>query len=123
MLVALAVGVTLAVPPLREHTPILLIFAAIILTGLLAGMGPGLLAVGLTTLALLTWLTPATNYDEPGLWRPVQAIAFVAVTSGIVLLMEARRRAEARLDEERELVRVAQELSLDAFTILAGCAR
>ena len=118
VLVALAVLITLAVPPLREHTPVLLIFAAIILSGMLAGMGPGLLAVGLTTLALLSWLTPAGGYDEPGLWQPVQVLAFVAVSSGIVLLMEARRRAEARLDEERELVRVAQELSLDAFTIL-----
>ena len=48
----------------------------------------------------------------------MQVPAFVVVTSGIVVLVEALRRAEARLDEERELVRVAQELSPDAFTIL-----
>lgn len=118
VLVALAVGLTIAVAPLREHTPVLLIFAAIILSGLLAGMGPGLLAVGLATAALLSWLTPLNGFDEPGMWRQVQAVAFVAVTSGIVLLMEALRRAEARLDKERELLRVAQELSPDAFTIL-----
>ena len=117
-LVGLAVLVTVAVPAIRQHTPILLIFAAIILTGMLAGLGPGLLAVALATMALLFWLTPASGFGAPGYWGPVQVVAFAAVTSGIVILVEVLRRAEARLDAEHELLQVAQELSLDAFTIL-----
>jgi PAS domain S-box-containing protein len=118
VLVALAVLVTLAVPAIRDHTPVLLIFAAVILTGVLAGLGPALLAVALTTVALLIWLTPASNNRLPDSWWPVQVVAFFVVTSGIVILVEALRRTEARLDKERELVSVAQELSLDAFIIL-----
>jgi PAS domain S-box-containing protein len=118
VLVALAVLVTLTVPAIHEHTPALLVSAAVIISGIVAGLGPGLLAVALATMALLIWLAPASVYGVLGDSVSVQVVAFVAVTSGIVILLEARRRAEARLDEERELVLVAQELSLDAFIIL-----
>ncbi len=117
-LVTLAVLITLAVPALREHTPALLIFAAVIVTGVLAGLGPGLLATALATIALVTWLTAGSLYGGPSDTWPLQVPAFVVVTCGIVVLVEALRRAEANLDEERDLVRVAQELSPDAFTIL-----
>jgi PAS domain S-box-containing protein len=127
-----ALAATLVTPQLRANTPLLFFFPAVLVSAVYGGLGPGLVAVVLTAAALVFWVLPgAGSPDSPG-WQLVVAVAFVAVAAIIVVIVYALQRARTGLNTEREALeaalatisaseerfRVAQELSLDGFTLL-----
>jgi PAS domain S-box-containing protein len=132
LLALLAFAATLATPHVRAGTPLLFFFPAIIAAAVYGGLGPGLLAVGLSGLLIDLWVLPNPGAPAPAAWVFFETVAFLGVATIIVLLVYALQRARSRLVAERtelqgalatvaaseERFRVAQELSLDAFTIL-----
>ena len=130
--VAAALLLTLMVQQVRTVTPLLFFFPAIILSAAYGGLGPGLVAIGLSALAVELWVLPPTGVVPPMDWQYTETILFLIVAVAIVLLVYALQRARSRLYAEREELRaalaavaaseerfrIAQELSLDAFTIL-----
>ena len=143
---ALALLVTLVVPEIHATAPFLFFFLAIILAATYAGFGPSLLAAGLAGLAVALWIFPPGSFAHSPGWYVVLLAVFFAVAAAMASMVDALRRAQARLYAERETLRealaevsaseqrlrtalaavaaseerfrVAQELSLDAFAIL-----
>ena len=123
---------TLALPAVGTSTPLLFFFPAIIMSALYGGLGPGLLAVVLCALVLDLWVLSSSELMQPRSWQFTETIPFLVVAAALVLLIYALQRARSHLIAEREELRtalasvaaseerfrVAQELSLDAFTIL-----
>jgi PAS domain S-box-containing protein len=132
--VALAVIATLLAPEIRAGTPLLFFFPAIIFSAVFGGLLPGLVAVCLAAVAINVWVLPDGNVADLLTWQLVETTAFVVVAVAIVLLVGALQRARSKLLVEREELqqalaaaamsedrfRVAQELSLDGFTILSA---
>jgi PAS domain S-box-containing protein len=130
--VSCALLATLLVPPVRASTPLLFFFPAIMFSAVYGGFGAGLLAIVLSTLALYLWVLPITRFLQLQNWWLTETLAFQVVSIVLVLLIYALQRARRRLLAESEELhaalaiiaaseerfRVAQELSLDAFTIL-----
>src|SRR5215468_10247757 len=91
----LACACTLAAPPLHK-LPTALFFAAVTLTSFFGGLGPGLVATGLGTLAIdYFFLAPVYNVSQ-GLEEFVRVASFALAATLINALHERRRRAEAR---------------------------
>jgi PAS domain S-box-containing protein len=92
---ALACAFTLAAPPLHK-LPTALFFAAVTLTSFFGGLGPGLVATVLSTLAIdYFFIPPVTNLAQ-GLEETVRVASFALSAALINSLHERRRRAEAR---------------------------
>ncbi len=106
VLVALALLATLALPDIRNGTPFLFFFPVVILSTVIGGIGPGLLALALATGAVELWVRPDTALLLPDRGQPVQTVAFVVVMLIIIALIEALRLSLARRDNERELLRM-----------------
>ena len=123
---------TMALQQVRAVTPLLFFFPAIIVSALYGGLGPGLAAIVLSALVVELWVLPPTGILPPLGWQYMETIIFLIVAATLVLLIYALQRARSRLYVEREDLRsalaavaaseerfrIAQELSLDAFTIL-----
>jgi PAS domain S-box-containing protein len=123
---------TLLAPQLRANTPLLFFFPAVLASAVYGGLGPGLLATGLAAAAIITWVLPESSPLNDTGWRALVTVSFSVVAGIIVLIVYALQRARAGLYAEREALqaalatigaseerfRVAQELSLDGFTIL-----
>jgi PAS domain S-box-containing protein len=104
--VALALGLKLFIDPLIvQETPFLLVFAAIMVSAWLGGLGPGLLATALA--ALITdyfFLHPLQTFSVlslEGLPLVVFVLEGVLVSSVVAALRHARERAEASTQEAR----------------------
>jgi PAS domain S-box-containing protein len=118
VVVALALGLKLLIDPLIEQeTPFLLVFAAIMVSAWLGGLGPGLLATALA--ALITdyfFLYPVNTFSIlslEGLPLVVFILEGVLVSSVVAALRHARERAEASAHEalsHRESMRRSEEL-------------
>ncbi len=116
----------------RAVTPLLFFFPAIILSATYGGLGPGLLSVALSAAVVEFWVIPGGAALPARDWQLTEAVIFLIVAAALVLLIHALQRARSHLYAEREELRtalatvasseerfrVAQELSLDAFTIL-----
>ncbi len=119
--VAVALGLQAVLIPLfgggSDSSPFMIFFAAVIVAAWFGGLGPGLLAVGLS--ALLAWyffLTPQFSLAFGSLGQALRLLVFAvegAVISSLVGAMHsARRRAEAsaiRARENEESLRESEE--------------
>ena len=111
-ILAVALAVLIRLPLhglLGTETPFLLFFPAILLAAWYGGLGPGLLATGLSALAAdYFFIPPFSLFDLPELSEGVQLAVFCGAGVLISLLNEelhrSRRRAEvaARESEQRE---------------------
>jgi len=130
--VAGALLFTMLLQQVRTVTPLLFFFPAIIVSALYGGLGPGIAAIVLSGIVVELWVLPPAGAPPPLGWQYMETIIFLIVAVALVLLMYALQRARSRLYIEREELRsalaavaaseerfrIAQELSLDAFTIL-----
>ena len=92
--VALAWALTRVAPPLHQ-VPSTLFFAAVTITAFYGHLGPGLLATGLSTLAMdYSFMAPVKDLAS-GLGEFVRVGAFALASALINSLHEQRRRAEA----------------------------
>ncbi len=92
---ALACAFTLAAASLHK-VPTALFFAAVTLSSFYGGLGPGLVATALSTVALdFFFILPVYTLDQ-GLEETVRVAAFALSAALINSLHERRRRAEAR---------------------------
>jgi len=87
-------------------SPFMVFFAAVMVAAWLGGLGPGLLAVGLS--ALLSWyffLSPQNSFEIGSAGQGLRVVVFVLEGAIIALLVEAmhsaRREAEANALEIR----------------------
>jgi len=130
--IAVALLLTLMAQQVRAVTPLLFFFPAIVASAVFGGLGPGLLAVAFSAVAVEVWVIPSTVSLPAHDWQLTETIIFLVVAVALVLLIYALQRARSHLYADREELRaalakvasseerfrVAQELSLDAFTIL-----
>ena len=130
--VAAAFLLTMLVQQVRTVTPLLFFFPAIVFSAVYGGLGPGLAAIMMSALVVELWVLPPAGVLPALGWQYMETIIFLIVAATLVLLIYALQRARTRLYAEREELRtalaavaaseerfrVAQELSLDAFTIL-----
>lgn len=92
---------------------------AIVAASLLGGIGPGIWSVVLAAV-----IADVFFVEPPGQIWPINAedlpvmTAGLAASIGVVLLVHYRNRADAKARASEERFRAAQDLSLDAFTIL-----
>jgi signal transduction histidine kinase len=113
-LVALALGLTLAVPPLAE-APYCLFFGAAVFSAWRGGLGPGLLATALSALALDFFFLDPIYSLRTTLAGGVRLTAFVLVAVLVTALHVQRRRLEESLQRHdglrgEHLAVVAQEM-------------
>src|SRR5262245_48945526 len=88
---ALALGLTLATPPL-ERAPSALFFAAVMVSAWYGGLGPGLLATGLSAVALDYFFLPPVYELGTGLADSVRLGVFLLIAVLISSLNAARKR-------------------------------
>ncbi|WP_199333413.1 PAS domain S-box protein [Oculatella sp. FACHB-28] len=105
--VAFALGTTLSLSSYLEPTPTALFFAAVMVSAWYGGLGPGIFATILSTLAINYFLLESINsLNTPDLGTVVRLGVFVMAALLINSLNEsqraARRRAEANLQSLRE---------------------
>jgi PAS domain S-box-containing protein len=101
--------------------PFATFFPAVLIATLLGGLGPGLLATGLSALwAWLLWLQPSVALAPPAASMTVNLMLFVVVCVGLVATAEAARRYHDRSLAGERRFRAAGELALDGFGILAA---
>jgi PAS domain S-box-containing protein len=130
--IAAALLLTMLMQQVGTITPLLFYFPAIIISTIYGGLGPGLVSIVLAALVVEIWVLPPAGAVPPFGWQYMETIIFLIVAVTLVLLIYALQRARSRLYAEREDLRtalaavaaseerfrIAQELSLDAFTIL-----
>ncbi|HEX5665316.1 MAG TPA: HWE histidine kinase domain-containing protein, partial [Hyphomicrobium sp.] len=92
-------------------------FPAVVLSALVGGWGPGLLAMAGSALISSLLFLPAGSWAAPGLNDVINLIVFVASGSIIVALGVATRAARADRKEAERVFDVVQELALDGFVI------
>ncbi|MBD1845543.1 PAS domain S-box protein [Cyanobacteria bacterium FACHB-63] len=97
--VALALGITLALNPYLAPTPTPLFFAAIMLSAWYGGLGPGIAATVLSTLAINYFLVePIYELSIPDLGTFVRLGTFVMTALFINSLTEAQRTARRKAE-------------------------
>jgi signal transduction histidine kinase len=109
--VAAVLGIKLALVPWVEHdTPFLLFFAAVLVAGWYAGIGPGLLATGLATAASAYFFM--APYQDLRVSDPVQRVRLAVFTAEALFIsnlaafhQRARRRVDMATEEARRLER------------------
>jgi two-component system cell cycle sensor histidine kinase/response regulator CckA len=108
VMVGLAWVLTQLSPPLHQ-VPSTLFFAAVTLTAFYGHLGPGLLATGLSTVALdYSFMAPVSNLAS-GLGEFVRVSAFAMASALINSLHERRRRAELERQQSEARERGALE--------------
>ena len=102
--VALALLMTLAIPPVRNESPTALFFAAVMVSSWYGGLGAGLLATALATGAINSFTIPPVYAVVLGLGEIVRIGVFVLVALLISALNASRRRlGEALLQRAVQL--------------------
>ncbi len=116
-----AFAVTWFVPAIRTQAPATLFLFAVICTSLYGGIVPGLLASGLSLLAINALLAPSVlnPFASTGLADLARVSVFVMIAVVVSVLDHQRRKAESSLrNRERHLTRLVENSS-DIITILA----
>ena len=90
--VALALLLTLAIPPVRNESPTALFFAAVMVSSWYGGLGAGLLATALATGAIGSFIMPPVDAVVLGPGEIVRMSIFVLVALLISALDASRRR-------------------------------
>ena len=120
-IIALAVLVTALLPPM-EQSPSTLFFAAVAVSAWYGGLGPGLLATGLSLLALDYFFVPPVYELGVGVADGVRLGLFALVSVLISSLDEARRRLEETLQEQnRHKEEFLAVLAHELRTPLSAC--
>ncbi|MCC5625075.1 PAS domain S-box protein [Nostoc sp. CHAB 5715] len=97
--VALALGATLLLNPYLTPTPAALFFAAVMVSAWYGGLGPGLLATVLSTLAInYFFFKPFDPQNITNLSRLVPLIVFILAGGLISSLNESRRTAQQKAE-------------------------
>jgi PAS domain S-box-containing protein len=100
--VALATSARLALDPiLGDQYPIALHFLAVTIAAWYGGMGPALLAVGLTAVSAILWLQPHGSMGIAVVAPRVGFGIFVLTGLALALLGGSMRAAQTRAEEER----------------------
>jgi len=101
--------------------PFAAFFPAVLVATLLGGLGPGLLATGLSAAwAWLLWLQPPAALTPPGATAAVNLTLFLVACLCLVATAEAARRYHDRSLAGERRFRAAEEVALDGFGILAA---
>src|SRR5438552_12566085 len=98
-IIGLAVLLTALVPPM-EQSPSMLFFAAVAVSAWHGGLGPGLLATGLSVLALDYFFVPPVYALGVSVPDGVRLAMFALVCALISMLDEAWRRLQEALQEQ-----------------------
>jgi Domain of unknown function (DUF4118) len=99
--------------------PFVTFFPAVLAVTLLAGLGPGLLATGLSAyLAWFFWLQPATELPPPATAVTLNLILFMLASVLLVVTAEAARRYHGRSLAGERRFRAAEDSAFDGFGIL-----
>ena len=120
MLVAVFLGIRLALDPVLGHTvPYLQFFPAIMLATWIGGLGPGVFATALAAmLSAYFFLEPLHNFAVSSLADSVSLPLFVAVAGAMVLVIDSLSRAEEAQRANAELARArARDLAEAADAI------
>jgi PAS domain S-box-containing protein len=122
-LVAAAWAVTRLVPFLAEHAPFMLFFLAIVSVSVAFGLGPTLLAIGLSLAMTSLWVLPPLSEvpRDPVQWRLL--IAFALTGTVMAWLGDRARRSEARERAQREWNEVTLASVGDAVLVTDGAGR
>jgi len=120
VLVAVFLGIRLALDPVLGHTvPYLQFFPAIMLATWIGGLGPGVFATALAAmLSAYFFLEPLHNFAVSSLADSVSLPLFVAVAGAMVLVIDSLSRAEEAQRANAELARArARDLAEAADAI------
>lgn len=117
IIVILALILTHLLSPLKNQTPFPLFFAAVMLSTWYGGLGPGLLATGLSAIVIDYFFLSHGYLLSIGLSGSVQLGIFVAVSIMISSLHYAKDKAEKESRENQEKFRVLLESAPDAVVI------
>jgi PAS domain S-box-containing protein len=109
--VAAALACTALAFPLAERSQLFLLLAAVVLSAWYGGAGPGLLATGLGALGQSLLSAPPYGDDA------VRTLLFLVVAAGSCAAAAGRRRAEARVREQREELAVTLASIGDAVIV------
>ena len=115
--VAVALGCTVMALPLTERSQLFLLLAAVVLSAWYGGLGPGLLATGLSSIGQLAFAEPPYGDDA------IRTVLFVVVSAGICAVAAGRRRAEDRVREQREELGVTLASIGDAVVVTDAAER
>jgi hypothetical protein len=115
VLVALAFALTLAVFPFREHGNFLFFFAAVILSQLFGGTGPGVLATVLSIWTVEYYLVPPI-YEFNFSWdKLVGSGVFVVLVLGVRWLQTRAARLQVVVAQTEEQFRLARQIQQKLF--------
>lgn len=114
LLVAAALLLMLWLPPIRTGTPFLFFFLAVAISSWVGGLGPGLLAIGLSVVCTLVWAFPPYGIFFISGWRYVQLSGFVIVAGVIAWLVFALETALRRVNTQRDLLHITMACIGDA---------
>lgn len=118
--VALALALTLLFGTTELPEPNELFLVAVLIGAWYGGLGPGLLALALSVLAIIYFYLPPIYTFTVGLSDAMRLILFAAVAAPISLLSSARKRAEEALRESEELHRITLRNISDAVFLADG---
>ncbi len=101
--VTAAAFLTRLLPPLNEHTPLALFFAAVAFSAWHGGVWPGVVAIVVGALILSSFMLSSTTSLTIDSWDDVAILGVFALVALLISsLHAARRRAEASQREQRE---------------------
>jgi len=107
---ALALALMVLMRPLMEHSVFFLFLAAVAISALYGGLGPGLVATALSTVACDFFFLPANGVPLSGPEEALRLTIFLSTGVIVSWLAEGPKRAEDRLRERnRDLERWAAE--------------
>lgn len=122
LMVVGAVLLMIALPSIRTGTPFLFFFLAVAISTWIGGLGPGVLAIGLSALCVILWAFPPYGTFFFSAWRYTQLLGFLIVAGLLVWLVFALEQALRRSNAQRELLRITMASIGDAVvaTDIAG---
>lgn len=115
LLVAAALLLTVAIQPLRENSPHLLFFAAVILSLWYGQLGAGSLAIGLSVLSLVFFLLPPLYSLAVNVEQGVALGVFVLLALMIHSLQAHGNRLERMVQQTEEQFRLARKIQQKLF--------
>jgi PAS domain S-box-containing protein len=99
--------------------PFVAFFPAVLVVTLLAGLGPGIAATGLSAFATwLLWLRPTTDLALSDAAASLNLVLFVLACLALVATAEAMRRYHERSVADERRFRAAEDLASDGAAIL-----
>src|SRR5256885_12886295 len=121
--VALALILTLVLQPLNTPIRFPLFYLAVAFSAWLGGLGPGLLATGLSALTVAYFFLPSAGTLDIGISGLIQTSLFVLVSTIISLLAGQQKRTEESMRHQRESLRATLASIGDAVIVTDTNAR